>query len=499
MALKGSYTGLNQRQCLFVHGRGWLPWMLLALASATMAALLLERTRLAFSAHHLQWAQDLAFFNQILFAASEGRAWTSSLLLEPTGFFQMVHFHPVLALILPFYLLWPGPLTLLYVNVLVVLSGVFPLAALARDRSGSSWFALAAGLAFLSWLPVQTAALADFRPMAFMVPGFLLVLWGLVRPSWLMMFAGALLTCCAREESSYLLVWVGLSVLVLPPGRSRRRHGAALAAVGLTWFLVLLLVKGNLFYHFNPLAFLSGAQQVGLADQALTRDRTRHLALLLLGGGSATLLSPSTLLMCVGPLLYLLATPAKEWQAFTGNYAFYRDVLIPFLAAGAVMGWVFLVERLRWGGKNSRLGVAGAIMLLGNGLAFHGVRSHLRQGSWEQNRQMAASAEVAGIDSLLERVSPDARVATDYRLIAALSGRRVLWNVAHFYMDDARPPWWDAPWPLGLARVDTLVLPLDAPILGRLDDSWRLEAAASGYGLWLRTRPPAGGYPQPLP
>ena len=476
------------------------PWYVMLLAGQVLLAvgILGQRAATAWQAYEIQWAQDMAFFHQIFHAAAEGRAWTSSLLLEPTGFLQMVHFHPIFALLMPLYLLYPAVTTLLGINVAAVVAGAIPLAGLARDRTGSPAFGLAMALAFLLWLPVQAAALRDFEPMAFFVPGFLWLLHGAQRRSWARLALGAGLVFLAREESCYLVGAMGAVLLILPFGGPRRREGMALLAAGGAWFVTLLLLKGNFFFHFNPANLLGGGEGGTTPDPALTAERFHHMGMLLLGGYLPSLLSPAALASCLGPLGYLFSAPGKEWHAFTGPYAFYRDALIPFLAAGGVMGWAWLADRFPRH-KRAALATAATLAVLGNALAFWPQRQALRQGTWERNKEEARSPEKQSLDALIAQVAPDARVATDYKLIAHVSGRRVLWNVNHMYLEDGRPPWWTAEWPLTLDRVDTVLIHNSDPFIARLDDAWVRTAGGAGYGLWRRTQDPEGGFPEPLP
>jgi hypothetical protein len=124
-------------------------------------------------------------------------------------------------------------------------------------------------------------------------------------------------------------------------------------------------------------------------------------------------------------------------------------------------------------------------MVLGNALSFSSDRERLvdRRESLEAE---AATIEVEELDLLLMTVPPESRVATDYRLIADLADRAVLWNVAHLYMDDAPPPHWEGDWPLTLDLIDTVVLPLDDPFLSRLGPEWGEPEQGGGYGVWVR-------------
>ena len=475
-----------------------LPWAPTLLALAAVYALG-QRALQAFAAHNVQWAHDLAFFTQILSNAAHGRAWTSPLLLEPTGFFEMVHFHPIFAAILPLFLLRPEASTLLLINVAAVCLAAIPLAGLARDRTGSAWFGLAAAVAFLVWLPVQTAALADFRPVVFFIPGFLLLLWGLARPCRWRMVIGALIVAFAREESGYLLPMLALVMLALPFGKRRRSDALILLGIGLAWLGFLLLFKGNFFFHFNPVAFVRDMGTGPGVPSQLTDDRLRHLGLLLAGGFGTVLLCPPMLLMLLPQVGFLLTDTHREWHAFTGTYPYLRHALIPFLAAGGVMGWAWVLDKLGRRRKREAMALVSVAMILSCVLAFHGQRGRLEEGLWRRNADAAASVEVAAIDALLAQVPADARVITDYRLIADLSGRRVLWATMQTYHEDAPPYGWTGSWPITLDFAEILLVPEDDAVLEHLDAAWEVVDTGGGYGLWRRVSDPPGGFPQPVP
>ena len=472
----------------------WAPWIL-ALAAALVLG---RRAETAFAAQQVQWGHDLAFFTQIFHNAAHGRAWTSPLLLEPVGFFRMVHFHPVIAALLPLWMLRPSPSTLLWFNVLAACLAAVPLAGLARDRSGSVAFGAAAAVAWLVWLPVQAAALADFRPSVFFLPGFLLLLWGAARPCRWRLLAGALLVCATREESSYLLVLVGLVLAALPFGKRRRGDGLLLAGLGAAWFVFLLIFKENFFFHFNPVSFFENLGGGAAPAAELTRSRLLHLGLLFCGGFGACLICPAALLMLLPPMAFLLLDPAREWHAFTGTYPYFRHVLLPFLGAGGVLGWAWMLKARPWRRPREALVLVTLAMVLGNALAFFGARQRMDEGIWQRNVELAQSQEVRALDGLLAQVPPEARVATDYQLVASLAGRRVLWCVAHMYMD-GMPHDWQGEWPITLDWVDTLLVAEDEPIVQRLDDDWELADRAAGYGLWHRVRDPQGGFPPAIP
>lgn len=448
----------------------------------------------ALASHRLMWGQDLAFFNQILFNAAHGESWTSSLLLEPTGFFSMVHFHPVFAAILPIYWLRPGPSTLLWINVAAVVATAWPLARLGARATDSEHFGLAAGLAWLVWLPTQSAAIADFRPMVFLIPALAWLIWGVYSQRRGLWIGGILLCCAAREESAYILPSIGFLLAVgLPLGGKRRKEGLLVAGSGLLWLGFLLVFKENFFFHFNPVSLFNG--ESGPTPSAeLTSHRWGFLGQSIGGGYLGALASPVPLVFSIGPLSWLMTDAQREWHAFSGTVVYLKDPLLPLIASAGTLGAAWVVNR--W--KKSLYFVCG-FLVLGNLFAFSPARTRLGQRHSDHNQRLESPEHIA-LQNLLKRVNPKDRVVTDYALIATLSGREVLWNRAHLYLEPSdRPPHWKSDWPIQFDRFDTVILPENDSLLVHLDENWEQEARGGSYALWRRTAPPVDGFPSPLP
>ena len=455
-------------------------WILLLGMVAVGAAWARDQWR-AFDAHAPQWGHDLAFFHQIFWSASEGGPWTSPLLLEPQGFFEMVHFHPVVALLVPLYLAVPSAKTLQLFNVLAVVLTAWPLSRLAKAASGHAAFGALAGLAWLLWVPVESAALADFRPMVFFVPGFVLLVWGAWTGRWGPLVGGALLVCATREESGYLLGFVGLVLIVRPLGRGTRRHGAVLLGIGVAWFLLLLAIKGNLFFHFDPRTYGSGVSEPVPAD--LVEARVGFGLRVLLSGYGLALLSPLTLVLAGPPTGFLVLDGFREWHAMTGPYVHLRSASLALVACAATLGGAWLARRhprLPW--------VVGLALVAGNYLGFPEGRERLRSLA-ESHDELLGSPEWQAREALLAQVEPHHAVGTDYTLIARLSGREVLWNTVHLYLPDQQPPHWTEPWPITAEGLDVLVVTPEDPVLQHLGPGWSRTHAGGGYELWQQRKP----------
>ncbi|MDR1635695.1 MAG: DUF2079 domain-containing protein [Bifidobacteriaceae bacterium] len=137
------------------------------------------------------------------------------------------HFSPILALLGPFYRLFPSPVTLLVAQCVLVALSIVPITALARRRVGK-WSGICLGVAYtLSW-GLQTGVDAQFHEYAFAVPMIAFALAAAVDQRWGAAAAWAAATLAVKED-------MGLTVMAF--GAVMAGHGWWLhrrAAVGRT-------------------------------------------------------------------------------------------------------------------------------------------------------------------------------------------------------------------------------------------------------------------------
>ena len=117
-----------------------------------------------------QWGQDLAFFHQWVHSAASGGPWASPLILEPQGFFEQVHTHMVMPLVVAAYWLVPTQETLLWLHSFAAALLLWPTYRLAERIAGGR-HAMLCCLAIGMFGPFQAVAVADFRPVVLFLPG----------------------------------------------------------------------------------------------------------------------------------------------------------------------------------------------------------------------------------------------------------------------------------------------------------------------------------------
>ena len=143
------------------------------------------------------------------------------------------HFHPILALLAPFYWVWDDPRMLGIIMALALASCAIPIYLFARRR-GSHVASLLAAIAVLAWWPFQAMVNWEFHEVTLGVPVMGWVVWAIdARRHWLA--AGlSLILLTVREDMGVTLIAIAL-VLAL------RKAWAQTA---------LLVVAGLLGYYF---------------------------------------------------------------------------------------------------------------------------------------------------------------------------------------------------------------------------------------------------------
>jgi uncharacterized membrane protein len=319
------------------------------------------------------------------------------------------HFQIGLAVLAPFFRLFPSPATLLFFQALATALSVFPViaagSALLGRPSGRT-----IGFAYGFCWSLQQMINFDFHEIALAVPLLAFALSALVRGRVRATALWAMPLVLIKEDQGFtvaaigaLLVFSGVRALAdgsegaagSGPGGSRpaaRRGsigwGALLFGWGLTWSVLAITV---IIPHFNSLhdyyywkdggvvggsnGFSPGALVVQTASGWPVKLQT--LVLLLLPTAFAALGSPVALIALPSLALRFISTNAAYW----GTQFHYNATLTPILfiaAIEALARWRAIDSRRsgsRTGVLGDRTGVSvGRAGLLGNGIAVVGDR-----------------------------------------------------------------------------------------------------------------------------
>jgi uncharacterized membrane protein len=427
-----------ERRTHRAQGTDWVPWLIVLGALAIYLTISVSRyLRLQPTSYDLGiFTEYVKQFAHLQAPIVDARAPGMDLLGD--------HFHPIVALIAPFFRLFPSPVTLLVAQALLAAFSIIPVIRAAEPLGIGA--ARAIGVAYgLSW-GLQQLVNYDFHEIAFAVPLLALSLSALVRDRVRTAVLWALPLVLVKEDQGFTVAAIGLLIAF------RYRHqiaGLALAAWGLGWSLVAITV---IIPHFNPdhtyqywstggALGASGywGSPVALLDQFFASSQVKlpTLAMILLPTAFIALRSPVVLTALPSLVLRFISTNSSYW----GTAWHYNATVMPIVFIAAIDGLIRLraargpaepglpssADRapppgtLRWPAAiGDQLQQHGAAMMLAIcvAVAFQFPVSSLWNPQTYQPGPHAAAAR-----SAMALIPSGATVATDIDLLAPLGAR----------------------------------------------------------------------------
>ena len=155
------------------------------------------------------------------------------------------HFHPIVALLAPFFRIFPTPVTLLVAQALLIAISIIPISRAATEllgRGPGQAMAIAYGF---SWA-FQEMAGYEFHEVAFAVPLLAFSMSALVRNMPRSAALWALPLVFVKEDQGIAVAAIGLLIATV---YREKILGLALAAWGLLWSFLAVAV---IIPHFNP-------------------------------------------------------------------------------------------------------------------------------------------------------------------------------------------------------------------------------------------------------
>jgi len=365
------------------------------------------------------------------------------------------HFHPIVAVIAPFFRVFPTPVTLLVAQALLTAVSVVPVSRAAADLLGTgAGRAIGAAYGF-SW-GLQQMVNYDFHEIAFAVPLLACSLSALVRGRMRAAVWWALPLVFVKEDQGFTLAAIGLLMVIV---YKRPRAGMFLAIWGLAWSFLAIIV---IIPHFSPthhyLYWADGGtvspvgghfSVTGVVTQLATGWPTKvpTLALVLLPTAFLALRSPLVLAAVPSLALRFVGTNSAYW----GTAWHYNATVMPIVFIAAIDG----MARIRAASADRAAGAAGAAgaadagqdagggpsrpaaLLARNGaalmlgiaaaLAFQFPLSQL----WSP-QTYSIGPHVAAARAAMARVPDGATVATDLDLLAPLAARTDTYWLGNF-------------------------------------------------------------------
>ncbi len=348
-----------------------------------------------------------------------------------------VHISPVYYLLLPFYCLFPSPLTLQIGQAVVLAAGVIPVFLLARHFKLSNQHTVLATMLY-AFLPVITTGCSfDLHENCFL-PLFLLFtfyFYEIKKP--IPMYVCAILVLSVKEDAAIYLLFFALFLLI---SEKKYLHGTILAAMAVGYFLLcgyLLETTGTgmMSNRFENLIYDTDDGLVGaiktilvnpgylltqlFAHESLTWEKVMYLIYMLLPFGMLPFVTkkPSRWLL-VAPMLINLLTMYK----YQSNIGFqYHFGIAAFLIYAMLKN---LPEISSENVRRTLLSVAAAACLCSYLMTVMPLLLP-RIKKWEENKDYFEQMETF----LQEAVPEDASVAASTFLLPHIADRDEIYEV----------------------------------------------------------------------
>lgn len=306
-------------------------------------------------------ASDLAVFDQVLWNTINGRFMESTLSLarcDPHSFFGD-HFSPALLLILPAYVLFPRPETLIVVQTIALALGVWPVYLLARRFLPSTGQRLVWVAAYVLSAPLSFVALYDFHEITLAVAPLGFAMYFLATRRTVPMILSLLVALLAKEEVAVIGIGFGVALAL-----QRRWWPSAIVIVGsVVAFVATLKVIIPAFADGAPYQYLWRYARLGSNEAEIARtlllDPLRVLSVLGEGevgskvvfvlslfapGLGLALRSKWALVTSLPTLGYLMLS---NYAGFHTLHNQYGAPVIPLALGASILGMAGLSDRWR--------------------------------------------------------------------------------------------------------------------------------------------------------
>ena len=317
----------------------WAPWLIAILVFAVYTTISLFR--------YLQLdpsSWDLGIFTDLVKQYAHLRAPVADVRGAGVNLLGD-HFSPIIALLAPFFLVAPSPVTLLVAQSFLTAASVLPVTWAAADKLGRRAGAAVGAAYGFSW-GLQQMIYFDFHEIAFAVPLIAFSLSALVRGRHRAAVAWALPLVFVKEDQGFTVAAIGVLAIILSQWRDRRGAilgGELLIVWGIVWSVLAITV---IIPHFNAAhhyQYWSDGGTLRLGGHFSASGSVRQFftswpvklqtaLMLLLPTAFIALWSPLALIALPSIALRFLGTNSNFW----GTQWHYNATVMPILFIAAV-------------------------------------------------------------------------------------------------------------------------------------------------------------------
>lgn len=162
----------------------------------------------------------------------------------------VVHISPIYYLLLPFYFVFPSPMTLQIGQALALASGVIPVMLLCRHFKLSGKVTILASVIYSFYPALSAGCFYDIHENCFLTPLLLWMFYFFEKEKYPLMYVFAFLTLMVKEDAAVYVILFAVYVLM---SRKKYLHGGILAIGSALYFCIALAILEATSAHYAEL------------------------------------------------------------------------------------------------------------------------------------------------------------------------------------------------------------------------------------------------------
>lgn len=357
-----------------------------------------------------------------------------------------IHFSPIFYLILPIYIIFPHPVTLIVVQLLIVLSGAIPVYLICKNKKYSVFITVGIVSVFLLYPTMRSGLFYDFHENKFLTP---LLLWLLyftekedlsVKHKSIGIGVFTLLSLMVKEDAAIYVACIGLFLMVYKKRKNERLTGLFIMLGAIIYFLIVyyLLGKYGAGSSINSIGRYENflvSDNDGLADMLMNifKDPAYAIKQLLTAEKLEFVLWTMVPVLFV-PLMsgkasvYILLIPYLVMNLLT-NYVYQYDIGFQYTYGSCTL-LIYMVILWFEGADTIKKRICVILMVISSLLTSANAIASRNAYFNNVKNELEYCDEIFEI---LETIPTDKSVCADTWFVPALSGRRVIYE----YNDNA--------------------------------------------------------------
>ncbi|MBR6558961.1 MAG: DUF2079 domain-containing protein [Clostridia bacterium] len=229
----------------------------------------------------------------------------------------VIHISPIYYLLLPFYMIFPSPLTLQIGQAVILASGVIPVILLCKQFKLSQKVTILTSFIYALYPALSIGCFYDLHENCFLTPLLLWVFYFFERNKWPWMYIFAALTLTVKEDAAIYLIIFAIYAVV---AKKKYYHGVLIILGSIAYFTIALTILektsayyAELYANSTPNPYINGPMINRFSNLIL--DQSKGLG----GAVKTALLNPGYL------LTQLFVTEDGDW----GKILYFLKMFLP--------------------------------------------------------------------------------------------------------------------------------------------------------------------------